>query len=168
MTQTGKELVNLEAIGDQAANLISDALANISGRHLLPDEVYVMITAKLGFKSDVFTAPYAISQDQSGGIPGVSSADRLADIGNLLTEKCTVAQHVEEVAAYHPGVGFILDQETAIALSKDKQRPITLLDYGDDHCLLTGLNARGIDVYLTCPMAVIRAIDGVTVIKYQP
>jgi len=168
MRQTGKEIVNLEAIGDRAARELSDALSNTCGRHLLPSEVYVMITFKLGLESDVFTAPFAIRQDQSKGIRGTTFADRLSDVGNLITAKCTVAEHIEEVIAYHPGVAFILDQETASALSKDEKRPVALIDYGDDHCLLTGLNARGIDVFLTCPMDVIRAAGGLTIIEYKP
>lgn len=167
MANNGKEVLDLSAIGDIAATQLSDVLTNVAGRHLLPKEVYIMMTSKLGLESDIFTRPYAIDQDQSGGTPGLANASSLDEVGNL-NPKITVAEHIESVASYHPGTAFILDQETATALSGDPNRPVTLIDYGDDHCLLTGLNARGIDLFLTVPMTVIRETSGLTVIDYMP
>lgn len=108
-----------------------------------------------------------INQNQSGNIPGLSTAEALDDVG-YLKPNISIAEHIELVASHRPGTAFILDQGTAIGLSKDPSRPITLIDYGDDHCLLTGLNVRGIDVFLTCPMTVIQGMPGLTIVKFKP
>lgn len=167
MTSLGKELLDVGEIGDVAAVQLSDLLANVAARHLLPQEVYVMMTSPLGLEGDVFTRPYAVNQNQSGDMPELSTVEAFSDVGHL-KPNISIAEHIELVASQHPGTAFILDQETAIGLSKDPSKSVTLIDYGDDHCLLTGLNVRGIDVFLTCPMTVIRGVPGLTIVKFKP
>jgi len=162
-----KEILDYTKIADWAAEELSDAVANVGMRHILPSEVYAIISSRLGLESDIFTAPFAVTQNSAGGQPGSGQIDRLDDIGNL-DSNISVAKHIEVFITDHPGAGIILDQETAIALSKDRDRPITLIEYSDGHCLLTGLSERGIDTFITCSMDVIRNIDGIKLFKFKP
>lgn len=160
MSISNKEVVDLRYITDTVAYQLSDVAAHVVSKHQLSEEIYVIITSKLGLESDIFTAPFQAS---------TTSLQRLSDIGNLKT-KASVAEHIELIASHHPGVSVILDQTTAIKLSQDSRnskKKISLIDYEDGHCLLTGLNVRGIDVYIAGDMDVIRVSGDFRIINFK-
>ena len=143
-----KDIIDMKAIADRAAVMLADDTENVVARHVVPRLLYTIKTIPSGIESDVFTASFAVTQTVRDGRPGISQIDRVGQIG-MLNPEITIAEHIEDFMDSNPGVGVVLDKETAIKLGRNESRKLALIDYGDSHCLLTGLNARGIDVYLT-------------------
>lgn len=143
-----KEIIDMQAIADRVARLLAYETGDVAVLHIVPKLLYTIKTIPSGIESEVFTAPFAVTQKIENGRPGISQIDRVNDIG-MLNPKISIAEHIEAFIDINPGAGIVLDRETAIKLGRDESRKLALIDYGDNHCLLTGLNTRGIDVYLT-------------------
>lgn len=143
-----KDIIDMQAIADRAALALNYETGNVVALHIVSEALYTIKTIPSGIHSEVFTASFAVTQKVEKGLLGISHVHRVSDIG-LLNPEISIAEHIEVVVNMNPGVGIVLDRETAVKLGKDETRKLALIDYGDNHCLLTGLNSRGIDVYLT-------------------
>jgi len=156
-------LVDMQKIADHAASILANAAGYIASMHPDVNKLYVIKTIHTGIGREIFTAPFAIFRRK--GSP-VFQQDRISDIG-LLNPEVTIAEHIEETINMNPGTAIVLDQETAIKLGKDDSRSMTLIDYGNGHCLLTGLSPRGIDVYLAADVEDISKIAEFTYVRYS-
>jgi len=160
-------IVRIREISDQATSQLAHNVANVAGKHLIPRHVYSMTTVPCELATDIFTAHFSVIQEVNGGKPGFSQVNRTtSDIGHF-KPNITVAEHLKLFTSSHPDAAIVLDNKTAIRLGDDKNRHVALIDYGDGHCLLTGLSARGIDVFLTPDVAYTTKIGNVSVTHFS-
>jgi len=141
------------------SNLLIDAMSPVVTKYGLSGDVYVMVASEQGLESDYFQAPFSVTQ-----LPPSFQAQQLLGIG-YLKEGVTITQHIEKVASQHPGIPFIIDEKTALALSGVENRKIALIAYDGNHCLLTGLNGRGVDVFLAGDVQTLIEVGNLRIIK---
>jgi len=145
--QAGSKDIPDQATVDRAARLLAADAADVFVMHNLHEELYVIKTIPFSTGSGIFTAPFKVTQVALDSHSGFKRIDRLDDIG-FIQLGYSLTELISDVVESNPGIGIVLDRETAIKLTQEKLRKIALIDYGDKHCLLTGINSRGIDVYL--------------------
>ena len=130
-------------IAEEVGNVLT--AATIDNR--LPAEVYVLITRHDGQRDRIFMAPYAMNYARPGIAQDVAMPHKLEETGVLIDE-IPLVEHLQEVVKAHPDVGLVLDNKTAITLTGTNPR-LTLVDNGNNHCMLLGLRETPVDTFLT-------------------